>query len=217
MLRLWGASPQPPAHAQPAPVALVARADLARVLGADPAVAPAVAETPAPAADQSRFQLLGVIAAGAGSGAAAPGRAAGPGWATISVDGKPARTYRVGSVVDGSSVLQKVVARGVDIGPRGGAPAVTLKLNALPAAAMGRMGGVPSPSGAPGPTALLGGVPGAPPFVLPGAVPGQRIGAPGAAAPVAGLPTAGAEGPATESAEVPGAVPTVRRPGLATR
>lgn len=225
MLRLWGASPQPPAHAQPAPVALVARADLTRVLGADPVAQPVVAEAPAAAADHSRFQLLGVIAAGAGGGAAGPSRAAGSGWATISVDGKPARTYRVGSVVDGASVLQKVAARGVDIGPRGGAPAVTLKLNALPAAATGKVGGNAgnaanvgmAPSGPPAPATLPGGGPGVPSFGLPGAMPGNRPGAPGAAAPSAGPPPAGAEGLAAASSEANAAVPTVRRPGLATR
>ena len=131
-LRLWGAAPEAPAHAQPAPVTAVVRADLSRVLGPEPAVTAVGANpTPAPAAEQGRFQLMGVIApAGAGS----------PGWATLSVDGKPPRTFRVGHVVDGTRVLQKVSARGVDIGPRGGAPVVSLALSPLPPAASGRPG-----------------------------------------------------------------------------
>lgn len=140
-LRLLGASPEAPAHAQPAPLAPVVRADLARVLGAD-SVAPAAPSepAPAPAADQGRFQLLGVIApAGPGS----------PGWATLSVDGKPPRTFRVGHVVDGTRVLQKVSARGVDIGPKGAAPVISLQLSALPAASTGRPG-TGAPPGGPG-------------------------------------------------------------------
>lgn len=128
VLRLGGASPQPPAHALPASSTVVARGDLARVLGADPSAALTQVSSQAPSTEQARFQLLGVIAAGAAAGARAPA------WASISVDGKPARTYRVGSVVDGTSVLQTVAARGVEIGPRGGAPTVTLTLSALPAA-----------------------------------------------------------------------------------
>ena len=67
-LRLFGTSPQPPTHAQPAPAQGVVRADLSRVLGADPIAAPAPAAPAEPAVDQSRFQLLGVIAAGAAGG-----------------------------------------------------------------------------------------------------------------------------------------------------
>jgi general secretion pathway protein C len=145
-LHLFGTPPEAPPHAQAAPVAAVLRADLGRVLGADPALLAAAPDKPAPTAEQSRFQLVGVIASGQ------------TGWATIAVDGKPPRTYRVGHVVDGSSVLQKVVARGVEIGPRGGAPLVSLQLAPPPAAATGRPGAataagtpvsaLPSPSSA---------------------------------------------------------------------
>ncbi|MFM8770046.1 MAG: hypothetical protein ACKOD9_20610, partial [Rubrivivax sp.] len=124
-LRVWGESPRPPAHAQPAPVSAMASGDLTRVLGAQP-VTPVVAVEAAPTSlDQNRFQLLGVIAP---APAAGTGRSAGPAWATIAVDGKPARTYRVGSVVEGSNVLQKVATRGGVSGPRGGAPAITRTL-----------------------------------------------------------------------------------------
>jgi general secretion pathway protein C len=89
--------------------------------------------------------LVGVIASGQ------------TGWATIAVDGKPPRTYRVGHVVDGSSVLQKVVARGVEIGPRGGAPEVSLQLAPPPAAATGRPGAQPTPLPAPNAAVVPGG------------------------------------------------------------
>jgi len=144
-LHLFGTPPEAPPHAQAAPVAAVLRADLGRVLGADPALLAAAPDKPAPTAEQSRFQLLGVIASGQ------------TGWATIAVDGKPPRTYRVGHVVDGSSVLQKVVARGVEIGPRGGAPEVSLQLAPPPAAATGRPGAQPTPLPAPNAAVVPGG------------------------------------------------------------
>lgn len=208
-LRVWGESPQPPAHALPAPAAAVASGDLTRVLGANSVAPAAVVDAAPPSADQARFQLVGVIAAGA-SGAS--GRSAGPAWATLSVDGKPARTYRVGSVVDGSYVLQKVAALGVEIGPRGGAPALTLNLAPPPAAATGRPGptqngaapAVPtpppgmqtSPPVAPSPQSLVG--------------PGLGPGSGPAAGPVPGPPAAG-------DSEANPASTAVRRPGLATR
>jgi general secretion pathway protein C len=136
-LHLFGAPPQAPPHAQAAPVPAVTRADLSRVLGAEGVLLAAAPDKPAPTAEQARFQLVGVIASGQA------------GWATIAVDGKPPRTYRVGHVVDGSSVLQKVGARGVEIGPRGGVPVVSLQLTPPPAAATGRPGAAAG-AGAPG-------------------------------------------------------------------
>jgi general secretion pathway protein C len=144
-LHLFGTPPEAPPHAQAAPVAAVLRADLGRVLGADPALLAAAQDKPAPTDEQARFQLVGVIASGQ------------TGWATIAVDGKPPRTYRVGHVVDGSSVLQKVVARGVEIGPRGGAPEVSLQLAPPPAAATGRPGAQPTPLLAPNAAVVPGG------------------------------------------------------------
>ena len=161
-LHLSGSAPEAPAHAQPAPVATVVRSDLGRLLGPDPASPSAESQAPLAVAQQSRFQLLGVIAAGSGGSA---------GWATLAVDGKPPRTFRVGSAVDGSSVLQKVSARGVEIGPRGGAPVVTLQLFPLAPAATGRPGGA-----GPAPAALLTGAAiGAVPGAVPGTVPGAEV------------------------------------------
>jgi general secretion pathway protein C len=163
-LRLTGSAPEAPPHAQPAPVATVVRSDLGRLLGPDPALPSAAAAAPQAGAEQSRFQLLGVIAAGRA------GSAGREGWATLTVDGKPPRTFQVGSVVDGSSVLQKVGARSVEIGPRGGAPAAT-----------GRLGGAgPAPAAwakpAPGNAGAAPGVaPGAPPGTAPGASPSADV------------------------------------------
>jgi general secretion pathway protein C len=151
-LHLSGSAPEAPPHAQPAPVATVVRSDLGRLLGPDPASPSAESQAPLAVAQQSRFQLLGVIAAGSGGSA---------GWATLAVDGKPPRTFRVGSAVDDSSVLQKVSARGVEIGPRGGAPVVTLQLSPLAPAATGRPGGAGPAPAALSTGAAIGAVPGA--------------------------------------------------------
>jgi general secretion pathway protein C len=185
-LRLFGTSPQAPLHAQGAPVAAVVRADLGRVLGPDPAPVAATPQTPVASADQARFQLVGVIAAGPA------------GWATIAVDGKPPRTYRVGSVVDGASVLQKVAPRGVEIGPRGLAPTVLLQLSPMAPAATGRPGttvgaAVPVSAGLPMPPAM----PPAAPTVMSST-------APGAAAP-------------PQAPDGNGASAALRRPGVVTR
>lgn len=72
---------------------------LARLLGGAP-VAGTVAAPPVPSL-AARFQLVGVAAA-ASSGAGA---------AVISVDGKPARPYRVGSTIEEGVVLQSVRGR----------------------------------------------------------------------------------------------------------
>ena len=181
-LRLSGSAPEAPAHAQPAPLATVVRSDLGRLLGPDPVLPSTDAQAPPADAQQSRFQLLGVIAAGGGGGA---GRA---GWATLAVDGKPPRTFPVGSPVDGSSVLQKVSARGVEIGPRGGAPLVTLELSPLAPAAAGRLAVIAPPPAALAPSP-------APAMAKP--VPGN-----------AGVPP-GAEGQPSSEA--------LRRPGPANR
>ncbi|MGE0496802.1 MAG: type II secretion system protein N [Ramlibacter sp.] len=86
------AQPLPPA-ADPAAVA--------RLLGAGPAAAPVAAPSVA-----SRFALVGVVA----------GRAHG-GAALIAVDGKPAKPFRVGAVVEDGLVLQSVAPRRAVLGP----------------------------------------------------------------------------------------------------
>jgi len=208
-LRVWGESPQPPAHALPAPTAAVVSGDLTRVLGANPVAPAAVVDAAPPSADQARFQLVGVIAAGA-SGAS--GRAAGPAWATLSVDGKPARTYRVGSVVDGSYVLQKVAARGVEIGPRGGAPALTLKLAPPPAAATGQPGTAAN-GAAPATSSMLPGMQ-APPSLTP--APQSAVGSGLGSGPGPSAGSVSGDSAAGDSEANPTST-AMRRPGLATR
>ena len=93
---------------------------IARLLGSTPAAAagPAVAAPVATLA--SRLQLVGV-AAGAHSGAGA---------AVISVDGKPARPYRVGAALDEGVVLQSVRGRQAIVAQADGTT-VMLELPAL--------------------------------------------------------------------------------------
>ncbi|MEI8267095.1 MAG: hypothetical protein WCI59_15280 [Betaproteobacteria bacterium] len=193
-LRLSGNAPEAPAHAQPAPVATVVRSDLGRLLGPDLALPSTGLQAPPADAQQGRFQLLGVIAAGSGGGAGSAG------WATLAVDGKPPRTFRVGSAVDDSSVLQKVSARGVEIGPRGGAPLVTLQLSPLAPAATGRPGGA-----GPAPAALAPSV-AAPAAWVPAPAPALARPAPGNA----GLPPGAVSGLVPDAG--PGAVPGTEGP-----
>ena len=115
-LRLFVKAPQAPVQTSLAELGASARGDLKRVFGPDPVVV-AQATEPEPAAN-ARFQLIGVVSP-RGSGADNQG------LALIAVDGKPAKAYRVGSVVDGQTVLQSVRARGAALGPRGGAAQVS--------------------------------------------------------------------------------------------
>ncbi|MDB5957241.1 type II secretion system protein N [Ramlibacter sp.] len=93
---------------------------IARLLGSAPAAAggPVVAAPVATLA--SRLQLLGVAA----------GTHSGRGAAVISIDGKPARPYRVGAFLDEGVVLQSVRGREATVMQADGTT-VTLELPAL--------------------------------------------------------------------------------------
>lgn len=105
----------------PAPRAVAAAdaAAIARLLGSTPSAA----VQPAPAASlASRFQLVGVVA----------GARSGGGAAVLSVDGKPARPYRVGTSIDDGLVLQSVQGRTATLAATPDGPAVlTLELPPL--------------------------------------------------------------------------------------
>lgn len=92
--RSTGLPSVPVATRLPAPADPVA---IARLLGATPATA-----TVAPAAPSlaSRLALVGVVANRSEQGAA-----------LISIDGKPARPYRVGATIEEGVVLQSVASR----------------------------------------------------------------------------------------------------------
>jgi general secretion pathway protein C len=118
-LRVGGGQPGV-AVPMPAPrqVAAGDPAAIARLLGSTPA---ATVSMPIPTL-ASRFQLVGV-AAGANSGG---------GGAVISVDGKPARSYRVGAAIEEGVMLQSVRGRQAVLAAQaGGAPLVTLELPPL--------------------------------------------------------------------------------------
>ena len=92
-------------------------AALGRFLGAIKTIAPAAA----PASADSRFVLKGVVAGG------------GTGAALISIDGQPARPYRVGAVLVDGVLLQSIGARRVQLAVSAtGAPLLTLTLPARP-------------------------------------------------------------------------------------
>ncbi len=95
------------------------------------AVAVQTAAAPAAHPESERFQLVGVIAP--------PGGTARGGFAIITLDGQPARTWRVGAVVDGNTSLLAVSKRGAEFGPPGGPTAFTLQLPEPAAAETGTL------------------------------------------------------------------------------
>jgi general secretion pathway protein C len=154
-LKLFVRSQPTPLHAVTVDTAVAVRGDLTRLFGAHAAVSPGAV----PVAADARFKLLGVVASRAPLADA-------EGLALIAVDGKPPRAYRVGHVIEGDTVLQAVRARGVSLGPRGGAAAVALEIPPLPAAATGPAPGTPVAPSAAGP------MPAPPPMLpQPGPVP----------------------------------------------
>ena len=140
-LRLFVKAPQAPTQTVVAIPDVGARRDLTRIFGPDPVAAVQAAE-PEPVAD-ARFQLIGVVSP---RGSAA---AVGQGLALIAVDGKPAKAYRVGAVVDGQTVLQSVRARSAALGPRGGAVQVALDIAPPTAAATGSFADTAAPANLP--------------------------------------------------------------------
>jgi general secretion pathway protein C len=137
-LQLFVAARDAPPRTQMAQPATVAHGDLARLLGAD---APPPAAAPEPAAD-ARYQLIGVVSPRAA-------RAGREGLALIAVDGKPAKAFRVGAVVDGQTVLKSVSARGAMLGMADGVAGVTLNIPPPAPAATGALPGATAPFTAP--------------------------------------------------------------------
>jgi general secretion pathway protein C len=136
-------APTPEAGIAASRASALAPADLTRLLGGGAEASGAGRAAPAPA--DARFKLLGIAAL-------QDGGAASRSLALLAIDGKPARSFRLGEVVDGDWVLQQVDARSVVIGPPGGAPALTLNLPPLPLATRGGMPAPADAATAPGPT-----------------------------------------------------------------
>jgi general secretion pathway protein C len=124
---------------QPAAVPNSEPAQMARVFG--PGVDKPAEVTAAPIAVDPglRFALVGVVASRASTGVA-----------LLSVEGKPARPYRVGSTIDDGYTLKSVTARSATLATTQTGVSFTVNLAAVPA----------SPANAGAPTGF--GVPGLP-------------------------------------------------------
>ncbi|MCE2917754.1 MAG: hypothetical protein ACOVOT_04320 [Rubrivivax sp.] len=112
--------------------AAAAGSDWQRVLGVD-AVAPA-AEPEAAAIEPGLEQRLRLIGVASPREPRAQGR---DGVALIAIDGQAPRAYRVGQTIEGRIVLQRVSARGAELGPPGLPAAARLEVPGLPPAATG--------------------------------------------------------------------------------
>ena len=127
-LRLVVGAPRAPAHTAALNPQSAGAGDFSRLLGRETvtAAAPTVQ-----AEASSRFRLVGVVAPKSSN--------SDEGLALISVDGKPARHYRVGAPIEGDTLLLSVSARGAELGPRGGPVSTTLNLPPPPTAATGTL------------------------------------------------------------------------------
>lgn len=116
----WGLTLNTPSGGVPSfdarPVPQIDASALGRALGAD-----TMPQAQVPASEAVTIQLFGVVA-----------REAGQGHALMAVDGAPAKTYKVGSVVIDGLVLQSVSTRGAKLGSTMEGPASqTLELPPL--------------------------------------------------------------------------------------
>ena len=135
-LHLFAASRALPAEARVPSRPVAVNSPMTRLFGALPEAAAAATQSP----ESDRFQLQGVIAEGA------------RGLAIVSIDGQAPRAWRVGTPVEGDTLLLSVSKRSADFGPRGGPSAFTLELPAPTAAATGTLpGATNNPQGAPRP------------------------------------------------------------------
>jgi len=126
-IRIFAATLPVPPGAQ-APQVVAANGPMERLFGAVVVpTSPVAAVHP----ESERFQLVGVIAPPAGDGRG--------GFAIISLDNQPARTWRVGATVDGNTSLLAVSKRGAEFGPPGGPAAFTLQLPEPAAAETGTL------------------------------------------------------------------------------
>jgi general secretion pathway protein C len=122
-LRWWGEAPAQTLPVPPAPVLTIDSGRVASALGARAVTAAAPAAAPGLG---SRFRLLGVVAARQGQGAA-----------LISVDGQPAKPYRVGAALADGVRVVALGSRHAEVGGEGGHVRLELPLSApvLPVAA----------------------------------------------------------------------------------
>lgn len=128
----WFAQPAPvPPGTSPVAMNTAPRGDLARLLaGPAEAMAEAAPEPTQSAALAARLQLVGVVA---------PRHGNATGVALLVVDGKPAQAFKAGHRIDADLVVQAISQQGVQIGPPGGEPIVSLDLPLLPPPATGTL------------------------------------------------------------------------------
>ena len=138
-LKIFAATRPVPPGAQ-APQAITANGPMERLFGA--VVVPTSATAAAPP-ESSRFQLVGVIAP--------PSGVAQGGYAIVSMDNSPARTWRVGASLDGNTALLAVSKRGAEFGPAGGPTAFSLQ---LPEPTAAETGSLPAAVSQPDPSQL---------------------------------------------------------------
>lgn len=131
----------------------LAGGDLSRLVGAPRVEAGPAVAAPPPAA--SRFKLTGIVSTSSRRHHEGP---AGPGVAIISIDGAPARAYRVGDVIDGQLALWSVALRSARIGDRSGAGSEAFVLE-LPPPAAPATGSLAAATTLPTPGGLTPGVP----------------------------------------------------------
>lgn len=166
-LRLFVSPTPAPASAVSVADGTAVRGDLSRLFGA---VEAAAAE--APPAESTRFKLIGVLAGRDGDAAASQG------VALVSVDGKPARPYRAGALVEDQLVLRSVSQRAAAFGPAQGPVSFTLEIPRLEEPATGTLSPVdpsqlsvaPPPQQQPAPS--IAPAPATPPGMEGGANPG---------------------------------------------
>jgi general secretion pathway protein C len=126
-MKIFAATRPVPPGAQ-APQVVAANGPMERLFGA--VVVPVTPDN-RPPPESSRFQLVGVIAPPAG--------VVEGGYAVVSLDSQPARTWRVGSTIDGNTSLISVSKRGADFGPQGGPSSFSLQLPEPAAAETGAL------------------------------------------------------------------------------
>ncbi len=130
-LKLFVRSEPVPTHARMVSMEQTLKGDPLRLFAsASAASAPAMSASAGGSATVGRFRLVGMAAALSPTSDR-------QGVALLSIDGKPARAFEVGDLVDGDWVLQSVSARQVRLGPVGQAAVTVLDLPALPPPATG--------------------------------------------------------------------------------
>ncbi len=140
-LRWFGKGPSVPPGTAPATLEGTLKGDLSKLLSGPASAEPVQAAVPQTAL-AGRLQLLGVVAP-----RDAEGRT---GVALMVFDGRPARAYRIGQVIEGDMVVQSIAQKQVQIGPQGGPSAMTLDLSGMPMASTGTLPETPGVAGQPG-------------------------------------------------------------------